>query len=265
MKPFQEYAAHGYYVARAAIPQPLVRDLAKAFLDDAKACRAPILRQNGQREVNAFDAHGFVTQPFLDPHLTTIDELARFKETILALACSEDMRRALARITLEPDHSMQQIMMFEQSATPAHQDWFYLDTFPPGRLTAAWVALEDIDPAATRFFVVPGSQDFDEMFPPDWIFESGRYTEAMMRLLRERFASDLTIPSMNAGDVLFWGSRVIHGSLPGTDTSKSRLSLTAHYIPKGYSFGHRHNPIHFRYPFNLVEGRPIPHLDRSIL
>jgi phytanoyl-CoA hydroxylase len=264
VKPFQEYAAHGYYVDRGAIPTSLVRDLVKAFHGDAKTCPAPILRQNGQREVNAFDAHGFITQPFLDPHLTTIEKLASFKDAILALACSEDMRSALARITLQPDHSMQQIMVFEQSATAAHQDWFYLDTFPPGHMTAAWVALEDIDPAATRFFIVPGSQDFDEMFPQDWV-DSNRYTEAMMGLLRERFSSDVTIPPMNAGDVLFWSSRLIHGSLPGTDTSKSRLSLTAHYIPKGYSFGSRHNPIHFQYPFNLVEGRPIPFLDRSIL
>jgi len=42
-------------------------------------------------------------------------------------------------------------------------------------LTAAWVALEDIDPTATRFFVVPGSQDFERDFSEDIT----RYMEAM--------------------------------------------------------------------------------------
>ena len=30
------------------------------------------------------------------------------------------------------------------SGTPAHQDYYYLDSFPHGNMTTAWIALEDI-------------------------------------------------------------------------------------------------------------------------
>jgi phytanoyl-CoA hydroxylase len=174
------------------------------------------------------------------------------------------MLRALQQVTLRQKHSLQQIMVFEQSATPAHQDWFYLDSFPPGCLTAAWVALEDIHPNATRFFVIPGSQDFDKEFPEDWINGSSRYVEHMTELVHTEFKDRITIPEMRRGDVLFWNSRVIHGSFRGTDPTKSRLSLTAHYLPDGFSFGNRKNPILIKYPFDLVEGRPVSYLDHWV-
>jgi phytanoyl-CoA hydroxylase len=44
-------------------------------------------------------------------------------------------------------------------------------------------------------------------------------------------------PAMKKGDVLFWNSRTIHGSLPTQDEKFSRRSLTAHYMPSEYTFG----------------------------
>jgi phytanoyl-CoA dioxygenase PhyH len=41
------------------------------------------------------------------------------------------------------------------TATPAHQDWWYLDSIPNGHLLAAWIALEDIEEDAGRFYVIP--------------------------------------------------------------------------------------------------------------
>jgi phytanoyl-CoA hydroxylase len=46
-------------------------------------------------------------------------------------------------------------------------------------------------------------------------------------------------PPLQKGDVLFWSSRIIHGSLPTKNTSFSRKSLTAHYLPSQYQFGRR--------------------------
>jgi ectoine hydroxylase-related dioxygenase (phytanoyl-CoA dioxygenase family) len=152
-----------------------------AYREDAKTTELPILRQNGREETNTFDANGFITVPLVNCHLTTQRALERFKMAILDVACSTSMLEALREITLEPRHVLHQVMIFEQAATKPHQDWVYLDSFPPGHMTAA-----------------------------------------------------CTIPQMSAGDVLFWNSRLIHGSLPGSDPTKSRLSLTAHYIPHGF-------------------------------
>jgi phytanoyl-CoA hydroxylase len=237
IRPFQQYAAEGYYVARDALPRRLVEALASAYREDAKTTREPLLRQNGREEINAFDANGYVTVPLVNCHLTKKPGLRRFQNAILDLACSAEMLGALREITLESQHVLEQIMIFEQAATAPHQDWVYLDSFPPGRMTAAWVALEDIDPAATRFFIVPGSQDFDRPFPREWVFNSTRYMHAMREILDREYADQIVTPEMRAGDVLFWNSRTIHGSLPGADQTKSRLSLTAHYLPHGYGFG----------------------------
>jgi phytanoyl-CoA hydroxylase len=262
VKPFQQYAAEGWCAVRGAIPEALVRELAERFQRDAKPYQAPLLRQNGRREPNKLDGHGFMKVPLLDPHISGPEELAGFRTALLNLACSEAMLRALVTVTLHPHHVLQQIMVFEQAATPPHQDWVYLDSFPPGCLTAAWVALEDISPDATRFFVVPGSQDFDQQFPHDWVFGSTRYMEAMKATVRDRYADRITIPEMNAGDVLFWNSRLIHGSLAGTNPALSRLSIAAHYIPDGFGFGNRDTPLQVAHPLPLVEtGHPIPYSD----
>ena len=170
------------------------------------------------------------------------------------------MLRALHDVTLWPKHGLYKVMIFEQSTTPPHQDWSYLDSFPPGCMTAAWVALEDIDPTATRFFVVPGSQDFERDFPKDWIFGSeNRYMNEMTEIFKKQYADNVVIPKMKAGDVLFWNSRLIHGSITGTNPNRSRLSLTAHYVPDGFGFGNYNSPNILPYPHKLVEGRPIPY------
>jgi phytanoyl-CoA hydroxylase len=259
MKPFQQYASEGWYVARRAIPESLVRGLVARFQQDAKPCTDPQLRQSSRVEPHKFDEFGFMKKPLLNPHLGKNEKLVEFRAAILDLACSAAMLDALAAITLRPSHVLLQIMMFEQSATSPHQDWVYLDSFPQGCLTAAWVALEDISPEATRFFIIPGSQDFDQDFPHDWIWDSGQYLQTMTGVVQTQYADRVTIPEMRAGDVLFWNSRIIHGSLAGTDTSRSRLSLAVHYIPDGFGSGNRETPLIAAYPLPVVTGHPIPY------
>jgi len=49
-------------------------------------------------------------------------------------------------------------MFFDQSVgTIEHQDSWYLDTEPAGRLIGVWYALEEIDRNSGPFFVVPKS------------------------------------------------------------------------------------------------------------
>jgi ectoine hydroxylase-related dioxygenase (phytanoyl-CoA dioxygenase family) len=44
--------------------------------------------------------------------------------------------------------------------TWAHQDTYCLDAEELGRMTAAWIALEDSHPGAGRFYVYPGSRTY---------------------------------------------------------------------------------------------------------
>jgi phytanoyl-CoA hydroxylase len=261
VKPFQQYASEGWHVVRKAIPRDLVDSLVIRFQKDAKNFAGDHLRQNTRVESNNLDSFGFMKTPLLNPHFGKSDKLGGFRDAILDLACSSHLLDALATVTLHPRHVLLQTMMFEQSVTAPHQDWVYLDSYPSGCLTAAWVALEDISPNATRFFIVPGTQDFDfdKEHPHDWTWSSSRYQKAMIEMLQNRYADQITIPEMRAGDVLFWNSRLIHGSLAGTDPSRSRLSLAVHYIPEGYGTGNRQTHLQTAYPFTVVTGRPIPY------
>ena len=55
-----------------------------------------------------------------------------------------------------------QSMYFEgNSATWEHQDTYYLDSEKIGSMVAGWIALEDIEADAGRFFVCPKSHLID--------------------------------------------------------------------------------------------------------
>jgi phytanoyl-CoA hydroxylase len=127
-------------------------------------------------------------------------------------------------------------MLFDANTeTPPHQDWWYLDSVPNGNLIAAWIALEDIDEHAGRFFVIPESHrvrlhDTEKTMPhSDWLVRVRRYFDD--------HRAQVAAPALKKGDVLFWNSRTIHGSLPTVDRNYSRKSLTAHFLPSEMSFG----------------------------
>lgn len=256
LKPFQYYSAYGYYVSRNLVPMPLIERVASTFYSEVKTTSEPVLRQSGKVEPSRFDSNGFIINPVVNPHLSSTKSIAGFKTAVAECLCSESIRAALQAVTLAPEHVLQQVMVFEQAATPPHQDWVYLDSFPPGHLTAAWVALEDIHPTASRFFVLPGSQDVDTSATEEEIW-SGAYTSALADILKSDLAEQVKIPEMRAGDVLFWNSRLIHGSIAGQDPTRSRLSLTAHYIPHGFGFGKRNKPCAQAFPFQVDKTYPI--------
>jgi phytanoyl-CoA hydroxylase len=88
---------------------------------------------------------------------------------------------------------------------------------------------------AGRFFVLPSSQaqDFGAK-------NAGRTHSEWLAVIRDYVAAhrnEICAPALSAGDVLFWNSRTVHGSLPTQDEAYSRKSLIAHYLPNGFSFG----------------------------
>jgi phytanoyl-CoA hydroxylase len=121
------------------------------------------------------------------------------------------------------------------TATPPHQDCWYLDSVPNGHLLAAWIALEDIEEAAGRFYVLPKTTTVDlhsdtpNLRHSQWLARMRDYVTANQ--------DQLYAPALKKGDVLFWNSHTIHGALPTVNPKYSRKSLTAHYLPGEYAFG----------------------------
>ncbi len=229
----------GYVVLRGVLGATDCAGIRRAFAEQVKPYQGFLYRQTTAcAERNRFNAHGHVMNPLLnlqdlDPH-----HFERLRRAALDAFTAPAMVGAL-RAAFGEDPKLVQSMYFEgNSATWAHQDTYYLDSERVGTMVAAWIALEDIHPGAGRFYVYARSHridlaknggDFDIAFHHD------RYKELIVRLIRERHL-ELRAPALQAGDVLFWNAKTIHGSLATKETNNTRQSLTAHYIPRSHRF-----------------------------
>lgn len=120
------------------------------------------------------------------------------------------------------------------SEQPDHVDALYMTPESPGRLVAAWVALEDCSPAAGPLRYYPGSH----LIPP-YVFSDGghhhipaempawhAYMDAQVEahgLQAQRFAA-------RRGDVFIWSAQLLHGGSPIQDRSATRRSAVFHYF-----------------------------------
>ncbi|HYM17470.1 MAG TPA: phytanoyl-CoA dioxygenase family protein [Micropepsaceae bacterium] len=242
----EHYLSEGYCVFKKLVPDALIDRVLSAYRADILPSKAHFFRQSTHRWArNRISASGYAIDSFLDVH--DYPDHPAFSEAVRYVVCAPQMRSALAELTGAAEHRLMQSMLFDlNTATFPHQDWYYLDSLPNGHLLAAWVAMEDIKEAAGRFYVVPKSHRL-ELDPANSV-TYGPYIELVKHYFAEHSA-EAVAPELKKGDVLFWNSRTLHGSLPTRDPSFSRKSLTAHYLPGSYEFGSRNaaRPIAVRY------------------
>ena len=124
-------------------------------------------------------------------------------------------------------------MYFEgNSATWEHQDSYYLDDENTGMMTAAWIALEDIKADAGRFYICPKSHcvDYSGMNISNNIaYNHDKYISSIVKFIRDN-KFEIRAPLLCKGDILFWNSLTIHGSLDSVESDYSRSSVTFHAI-----------------------------------
>ncbi len=233
MNPKEYYDEKGYFIAENLIPEQQIDALLNAFERDIKLSKYPFYRQNTNvYEANELSEHGFVKQSFLDIH--DYKKFKEFSNAAKELFCSKIMQDALEEVTGYKNHNLMQSMLFDQNTeTCPHQDKWYLDTVPPGNLLGAWIALEDIHEEAGRFFLIPCSKTVD-------LHEDGMPHKVWLEKMQAYFDENIDqviAPALKKGDVIFWNSATIHGSLETKNEKYSRKSLTAHYIPEEMSFG----------------------------
>ncbi|AKG20946.1 phytanoyl-CoA dioxygenase family protein [Calothrix sp. 336/3] len=229
------YDENGYAVFKGLIPHELVERLMTLYCRKILPSKYPFFRQsNSKYEVNSVNEYGYVKQSFLDIHDYT--NYPEFSAVAKEIFCSNEMQMALKQLTDLESFNLMQTMLFDSNTeTQPHQDWWYLDTVPNGNLVAAWIALEDIDERAGRFYVMPKTHNLNfhsdnpDLSHSQWLKRIKEYFDSHQE--------NIQAPELKKGDVLFWNSRTIHGALKTTDTSFSRKSLTGHYIPSIYKFG----------------------------
>jgi phytanoyl-CoA hydroxylase len=242
----EAYERDGYCVVRGLVAHGDIDRLIDVYRATVLESRKPFFRQSTNRWTHTKrNAYGHATDSFRDPH--DYPDYPSFCAAIRDVLCASAVQQALEAITRSEAHRVVQSMLFDQNTnTPPHQDWYYLDSMPNGHLLAGWFALEDIHEDAGRFYVVPGSHKLP--LDPDNSLDINAY----MKKVEDWFAANASkvhAPALNKGDALFWSSRTIHGSLPTQDERRSRMSATAHYLPSQYQFGSRNapRPIHVDY------------------
>jgi phytanoyl-CoA hydroxylase len=229
------YDEQGYVTVRQVIPANVVDLLISGYSSEIVPSGNKFYRQNTNKyEKNQTNQFGHVQQSFLDIH--DFGRHKKFSGLAQDIFWHQNMLSCLTKITGADDHNLMQTMLFDQNvATPPHQDWWYLDSVPAGRLLGAWIALEDIDERSGRFYLLPRTMHLHPLkndpniSHADWLKGVAEYVSAK--------PEEIHTPQMQKGDVIFWNSRTIHGSHHTIDEHFSRKSLTAHYLPSDAAFG----------------------------
>jgi phytanoyl-CoA hydroxylase len=233
------YDEKGYYIFEKLIPEDLIDKLLTRYRKEILNSDNYFFRQSSNRwEKNKLNEHGYSQESFLNVH--DYPNYPAFEETIREIICSTQVRDALTQLTGSPEHNLMQSMLFDMNAaTPAHQDWYYLDSMPSGYLLAGWFALEDITEQAGRFYVLPKSHRLELKLTEDEKASNAPYMKKLREYV-EQHQNEVYAPALKKGDVLFWNSGTVHGSLETLNPMHSRKSLTAHYLPSQYPSGSRY-------------------------
>ena len=243
------YEQQGYVVLQGILPTEQCDAVRATFTQQVRRSRTPILRQKNMRyERNAFTKDGFLSNPIFN--VQDLDPAAHgtFRAAVLDVLTAPAVAHATATLLGGERTKVIQSMFFEAPAgTWAHQDSYYQDSAAKlGGCVAGWFALEDIDEAAGRFYVCPGShRSLPTILNAGALnFADGHdaYKIAVGAAIEEHGLT-LRAPALAKGDVLFWNSLTVHGSFMAGAPGFSRTSLTAHYLRDSDSMLQFHSRI----------------------
>jgi phytanoyl-CoA hydroxylase len=234
------YADNGYVVVRNVIPAELCAQVRRTFERQVKDYTGHLYRQpsGGRSEVHKYTSAGFVENSILNVHDLSTRRFGAFREQSLQVLTHSQLQKPVKVLLGEPGQLVQSMYFEGNPNTWPHQDTYYLDSEKLGSMVAVWIAIEDIQPGAGRFYVYPGSHKIDMMKNGgkfDVAFNHDRYKKLMVTVL-ENSGIEVRAPALRRGDVLFWNSKTIHGSLPTTQPQHSRSSFTGHFLPESHRF-----------------------------
>jgi phytanoyl-CoA hydroxylase len=232
------YLENGYVVVRNLLKKKDCNKLIELFSKYIKQYSGKISRSNGLIEVNKFNENLFVMNALRNPHEHADKKIQQYIDASLEILSDRNVIKFNSDILSNDNIELITWNHFEGNPVtiPHHDCYFFGTDLMVGEVVGTWLALEDINPGAGRLYVYPGShlldiKDFANLAGKNESFlnpvDSG-YQKLILDFLTE---SNLVCvaPLLQAGDVLFWDSRTIHGSLSTQQPEFSRHSLTAHY------------------------------------
>ena len=183
---------------------------------------------------NNLSPEGFLIDSIQNP--TKHIFLPQLKNSVIKILTEKNITDLLKIITGFDYHVRWQDMLFDQSTgTLEHADNWFLDTVPVGYMNAIWIALEDINEDAGRFYIVKKSNKLKHP-----VYNKDVSLDEYQNLIKNLVDKNNLIrysPNMKKGDIILWNSLTVHGSYLQTNKKFSRKSITAHFYPLGLSTG----------------------------
>jgi len=234
------YRDNGYVIVRTLLPAADCDRLRTLWAQEVKPSRAYIYRQaTAKAERHVLNEQGWVMNPILNLQSVDPRRYPQFRDfAVRRILTASGLVQAFAVLLGERPKIVQSMYFEGNSVTWEHQDSYYLDSEHIGTMSAAWIALEDIAATAGRFFISPGSHRIDlgrQSLHNNIADNHEGYIQSVVQKMQElRLA--VRAPCLQRGDVLFWNSWTIHGSLATQDPNHSRASVTCHAIAESHRF-----------------------------
>ncbi len=234
------YLKNGFVIIKKIIHESDCDKFISAWDNEVKPFKGYIYRQtNGKLEKNIFNSQKWVMNPILNIQSLNSKYFYNLRLHFEKIIASNFLLANFIKIVIGEKPLIVQSMYFEgNSATWEHQDSYYLDDEKTGEMIAGWIALEDIQADAGRFFVCPKSHlyDYASMNLDNIITKNhSKYINSVVEIIK---ANNFKVkaPKLNKGDILLWNALTIHGSLDSQSQSNSRSSITFHAIKSSSRF-----------------------------
>ena len=230
------FEREGYIVVRNALPPALCAEAVDAFLTEIHLDhRALFLRQAPSRyAAHTYTAAGHMQHPIVNLQDLCPRRYPQFRAAALALLTDGVLRRAVETLLGAPARLLDS-MYFDATQIPwAQRDDRGIDAVRPDAMVGAWIAAEDAQAGAGRFYVLPRSH-----LRPASCWRGAAHGGGARGhgdgdgAAAAEFAAHETprqaAPLLQQGDLLLWSATTVHGSLPSTSAASSRRALCGHY------------------------------------
>ena len=234
------YKDNGFVVLEKILKKEDCKKLISAWEKEVKGFKGYMYRQaTAKLEKNIFNEHNWIMNPILNLQSLNIKRFPLLRKGFEKIIASNKNLGKFVKSAIKDKPIIVQSMYFEgNSVTWEHQDSYYLDDEIIGNMIAGWVALENIEANAGRFFVCAKSHlnDFSDMNIDNNIADNHNiFIENINKKIKnEKY--NIYAPKLEAGDVLLWNSLTIHGSLDSQSKTHSRSSITFHAIRSSSRF-----------------------------
>ena len=238
------YNDNGYVIFSNCVSKKICDELRKLWDESIKRYKGKIYRQTtAKAEKNLFNNNNWVMNPILNLQSLNPNLFSNLRTKVDQNVFSNlSICKVLKSILGEKPKIIQSMYFEGNSATWEHQDSYYLDSEINGSMTAGWLALEEIKADAGRFFICPKSHKIhlEQNIQNNIATNHNKFIEEIISIIKYKNMK-ITAPYLAAGDILFWHSFTIHGSIDSQSKNSSRSSITMHAIPESHNMMQFHS------------------------